>query len=86
MISFVLSERYDRERFMKSLRIIKLAISLGGVESLLGHPVTMTHGAIPFEERQRLGILDNLLRLSVGIEDPEMLREDLEQAFEHSKI
>lgn len=86
MISFVLSERYDRDVFMKSLRIIKLAISLGGVESLLGHPVTMTHGAIPYAERQRLGILDNLLRLSVGIEDPEMLRDDLEQAFQTAKI
>ena len=86
MISFVLSERYDQDVFMKSLRIIKLAISLGGVESLLGHPVTMTHGAIPYAERQRLGILDNLLRLSVGIEDPEMLRDDLEQAFQTAKI
>jgi cystathionine beta-lyase len=85
MISFVLSDRYDRDVFMKSLRVLKLAISLGGVESLLGHPVTMTHGAIPYEERQRLGIVDDLLRLSVGIEDAETLRDDLEQAFQKAK-
>jgi cystathionine beta-lyase len=85
MISFVLSDKYDRDVFMKSLKVFKLAISLGGAESLLGHPVTMTHGAIPYEERQKLGILDNLLRLSVGIEDAETLRKDLEQAFQKAK-
>jgi cystathionine beta-lyase len=85
MISFVLSDKYDRDVFMKSLKVLKLAISLGGAESLLGHPVTMTHGAIPYEERQKLGILDNLLRISVGIEDAETLREDLEQAFQKAR-
>ena len=51
----------------------------------MGYPVTMTHGAIPKEERDRIGITENFLRLSVGIEDKEMLRDDLEQAFVAAK-
>lgn len=85
MISFELSEGYDRDEFMKSLKLITLAISLGGVESLMGYPVTMTHGAIPKMERDRIGITENFLRLSVGIEDKEMLKADLEQAFAAAK-
>ena len=85
MISFVLAEDYDRDVFMKSLKLITLAISLGGAESLMGYPVTMTHGAIPKAERDRIGITENFLRLSVGIEDREMLKNDLEQAFTAAK-
>ena len=81
MISFELSEGYDRDVFMKSLKLITLAISLGGVESLMGYPVTMTHGAIPKAERDRIGITENFLRFSVGIEDKELLKADLEQAL-----
>ena len=55
--------------------------SLGGVESLIGHPVTMSHGSLPVERRAQLGITDNLIRLSVGIEDVDDLMADLDQAL-----
>ena len=84
MISFVLSDRYDIRRFFQSVRLIALAESLGGVESLVCHPASMTHASIPYEIRQKVGIVDNLVRLSVGIEDRRDLIADLEQAFERS--
>lgn len=68
--------------FLKKLQIIALAESLGGVESLINQPAAMTHASIPKEERERLGVTDNLLRLSVGIEDYEDLEADLAQALE----
>jgi cystathionine beta-lyase/cystathionine gamma-synthase len=58
-----------------------LAESLGGVETLISHPATMTHASVPAERRAALGITDGLVRLSVGIEDIEDLREDLDQAL-----
>jgi cystathionine gamma-lyase/cystathionine beta-lyase len=58
-----------------------LAESLGGVESLVNHPATMTHASIPKTEREKVGVVDNLLRLSVGVEDVEDLLQDLEQAL-----
>ena len=64
-----------------SFKIFSLAESLGGVESLINHPATMTHASIPKEERQRVGVTDSLLRLSVGIEDAEDLIADLKQAL-----
>ncbi len=67
-------------RFLEGVRIFALTESLGGVESLIEHPAIMTH-AIPAETRQRLGIDDALVRLSVGIEDLEDLRADLQQAL-----
>ena len=81
MISFVLKEEYDYRRFFKELKLITLAESLGGVESLVCHPATMTHAAIPEDIRKAVGIVDELIRLSVGIEDAEDLIEDLEQAI-----
>jgi cystathionine gamma-lyase len=69
------------KRLMRSVRLWTLAENLGQVESLITHPVTMTHGEIPPEERARVGITDSLVRLSVGLEDPEDLIEDLEQAL-----
>ncbi len=69
--------------FVEGLRIFTLAESLGGVESLAGHPASMTHGSIPKEEREKLGIKDSLVRLSVGIEDEEDLIADLKQALEN---
>ncbi|AWH73625.1 cystathionine gamma-synthase [Dokdonia sp. Dokd-P16] len=69
--------------FVEKLRIFTLAESLGGVESLAGHPASMTHGSIPKEEREKLGIKDSLVRLSVGIEDEEDLIADLKQALEN---
>lgn len=68
-------------RFLEGVRIFALAESLGGVESLIEHPAIMTHATIPAETRQRLGIGDALVRLSVGIEDLEDLRADLQQAL-----
>jgi cystathionine beta-lyase/cystathionine gamma-synthase len=71
----------DVTKFLSALKIFTLAESLGGVESLIEHPATMTHAAIPEKHRQKIGIDDGLVRISVGIEDPEDLIADLEQAL-----
>ncbi len=83
MISFVFKEDDQQQSFrvMEKLKFFVLAESLGGVESLANHPATMTHGAVPREERMKIGLLDSLIRLSVGIEDIEDLIADLEQAL-----
>ena len=82
MVSFVLEGPQERALdFAHRLRYFSLAESLGGVESLICHPARMTHGSIPKEDRERRGVTDGLLRLSVGIEDAEDLIEDLEQAL-----
>ncbi|SCW61473.1 cystathionine beta-lyase [Ruminococcaceae bacterium YRB3002] len=85
MISFVLDEKYDYRKFFESLKLITLAESLGGVESLVCHPASMTHAAIPADIRKSVGIVDELIRFSVGIEDADDLIEDLEQAIRKSK-
>ncbi len=85
MISFVLDPKYDYKKFYESLKLITLAESLGGVESLVCHPATMTHAAIPSEIRREIGIVDELIRFSVGIEDADDLIADLEQAIKASK-
>lgn len=86
MVSLVLKGGMERAlRFMRATRLFKLAESLGGVESLMCHPATMTHASIPPEERARIGISDTLIRLSVGIEDAEDLIEDIEQALQASR-
>lgn len=84
MISFVLDERYDYRKFFENLKMITLAESLGGVESLVCHPATMTHAAIPAEIRKEVGIVDELIRFSVGIEDVDDLIDDLKQAIENA--
>ena len=84
MISFVLNEKYDYRTFFKSLKLVTLAESLGGVESLVCHPASMTHAAIPADIRQKVGIVDELIRLSVGIEDADDLIADIEQAIKNS--
>ena len=66
---------------VSALRVFTLAESLGGVESLAGHPASMTHASIPKEEREKVGVTDNLIRLSVGIENVQDLLADLEQAL-----
>ena len=83
MISIVLKGASLEETFRiaSSFKVFSLAESLGGVESLINHPVTMTHASIPKAERERVGVVDNLLRLSVGVEDVEDLLEDLKQAL-----
>lgn len=84
MISFELTPDHDINTFFRSLKIIALAESLGGVESLVCHPATMTHAAIPKEIREKVGITDGLIRLSVGIEDADELIADLEAAIQAS--
>ena len=83
MISIVLKGADLKETFRiaSSFKVFSLAESLGGVESLINHPATMTHASIPKEERERVGVVDNLLRLSVGIENVEDLLSDLKQAL-----
>lgn len=83
MISFVTKGNNYNEaiRIIENLKIFTLAESLGGVESLAGHPASMTHASIPKEEREKLGVVDSLIRLSVGIEDVEDLIADLKQAI-----
>lgn len=81
MISFETGSRAAAESIANRLRIFTLAESLGGVESLICHPASMTHASVPIERRARLGISDGLLRLSVGVEDVQDLMGDLEQAF-----
>ena len=71
----------DATRVLSSTHLFSLAESLGGVESLLGHPASMTHASIPREERLKNGLADTLIRLSVGLEDAEDLIADLEQAL-----
>jgi cystathionine beta-lyase len=85
MISFELYDNYDVNRFFKSLKLIALAESLGGVESLVCHPATMTHASIPKEIREAVGITESLIRLSVGIENADDLTADLENAFKGAK-
>lgn len=82
MLSFYLKESVGISAFLRKLQVIALAESLGGVESLVNQPAAMTHASIGEEERQRIGITDNLLRMSVGIEDVEDLIADLEQALQ----
>ncbi|SFC70501.1 cystathionine gamma-lyase/cystathionine beta-lyase [Parapedobacter composti] len=83
MMSIVLKGASLAETFKvaSSFRLFTLAESLGGVESLINHPATMTHGSIPKEVRERVGVVDNLIRISVGIEDSDDLLADLEQAL-----
>lgn len=85
MISFELKENYDIKTFFSSLNLIALAESLGGVESLVCHPASMTHASIPYEIRQEIGITDGLIRLSVGIENVEDLKADIESAISESE-
>lgn len=83
MLSFNLvgNRLEDAMEIVKKVKVFALAESLGGVESLIGHPVTMTHGAIPKEEREKIGVVDSLIRLSIGVEDAEDLIDDLKQAL-----
>ena len=83
MMSFSLKgDNYnDALKVLTSTHLFSLAESLGGVESLIGHPASMTHASIPKEEREKTGVVDSLIRLSVGIEDADDLIKDLEQAL-----
>jgi len=83
MISFYLKADFEGcKRLMKHVKIFTVAESLGGVESLIEHPSSMTHASVPKEERERIGVTESLLRLSVGIEDVDDLVTDLSQGLE----
>ncbi|HET8625465.1 MAG TPA: cystathionine gamma-synthase [Gemmatimonadales bacterium] len=84
MISIDLGDPARSKRFVEATRVFALAESLGGVESLIGHPVSMTHGSVSPALREATGLTDSLVRLSCGCEDPEDLIADLEQALERS--
>ncbi|MCH5348538.1 MAG: PLP-dependent transferase [Oscillospiraceae bacterium] len=86
MISFELHDNYNIRTFFESLELVMLAESLGGVESLVCHPSSMTHASIPEDIRKKVGITDGLIRLSVGIEDIDDILADLAQAIEKSEI
>ena len=81
MISFELADGKDHREFFRALRLVTLAESLGGVESLVCHPASMTHASIPKETREKIGITDRLIRLSVGIEDVDDIWSDIENAI-----
>jgi cystathionine beta-lyase/cystathionine gamma-synthase len=83
MVSFSLKDDSieKAQEFMSRTSVFTLAESLGGVESLISHPASMTHGSIPKKVREKAGLKDSLIRLSVGIEDADDLIDDLEQAF-----
>src|SRR5258708_34587267 len=83
MISFTLKDESEKAsiKLMSSTKLFSLAESLGGVESLINHPASMTHASIPRDERIKNGLTDSLMRLSVGVEDAEDLLKDLEQAL-----
>ncbi|HKC46133.1 MAG TPA: cystathionine gamma-synthase [Gemmatimonadales bacterium] len=81
MMSLELGDAAFARRVVERTRVFALAESLGGVESLIGHPATMTHASVPLELRRKMGLTDSLIRLSVGIEDVEDLVEDLDQAL-----
>jgi len=85
MISFDLGSLRAAKRLLKRVRLCALAESLGGVETLISHPATMTHASVPAEERRRIGVTDGLVRISVGIEDVQDIIEDLRQAFESGR-
>src|SRR6266853_4635524 len=81
MLSLELGDVERAKRFVQHTKIFALAESLGGVESLIGHPASMTHASVPLELRKKMGLTDSLVRLSVGIEDVDDLIEDLDQAL-----
>ena len=83
MLSFVPKggDLVTAKEILEKFQIFTLAESLGGVESLAGHPASMTHASIPKEIREQIGVVDGLIRLSIGIEDVQDLIEDLDQAI-----
>ena len=83
MVSFDLKNNTPEaaHKVLSGTELFSLAESLGGVESLIGHPASMTHASIPREERLKVGLTDSLIRLSVGVEDADDLIQDLEQAL-----
>jgi len=81
MVAFETGSLENAKKVLENVKLCTLAESLGGVESLISHPATMTHASVPFEKREKLGITDGLVRVSVGIEDIEDIISDLDQAL-----
>ena len=81
ILSVELADDYDAQDFLSNLEYFPLAESLGAVESLIDHPASMTHAAIPPEERAKIGLSDNLFRISVGIENGDDLLRDIDNSF-----
>ena len=86
MISFELKENYDIKKFFSYLEVVILAESLGGVESLVCHPSSMTHASIPKSIREKVGITESLIRFSAGIENKQDIIKDLEQAIRKAEM
>jgi cystathionine beta-lyase/cystathionine gamma-synthase len=82
MVAFETGSLENAKRVLENVKLCTLAESLGGVETLISHPATMTHASVPQEKRDQLGITDGLVRVSVGIEDVEDIIADLEQALD----
>ena len=82
MLAFELGSLEAARRVLNGVRLMSLAESLGGVETLISHPATMTHASVPPERRAALGIHDGLVRISAGVEDIEDLKEDLAEALD----
>ena len=85
MISIDLGDAGLAKRLVEATRLFALAESLGGIESLIGHPLSMTHGSVPQALREATGLTDSLVRLSCGCEDAEDLIADLAQAFDRAR-
>jgi cystathionine gamma-lyase/cystathionine beta-lyase/cystathionine gamma-lyase/homocysteine desulfhydrase len=83
LLAFKMGSLERTRTVLNSVRLMALAESLGGVETLISHPATMTHASVPPERRLQIGVTDDMIRVSVGIEDLDDLREDLEQALDH---
>jgi cystathionine beta-lyase/cystathionine gamma-synthase len=83
MVAIELGSLDAARRLLNRVRLLALAESLGGVETLISHPATMTHASVPAERRAALGVTDGLVRISAGIEDIDDLEEDLAQALDH---
>ena len=81
MISFDLGGIANAKQFLKNVTLCALAESLGGVETLISHPASMTHASVPPDQRRKIGVTDGLVRISVGIEDAEDIIADLKQAL-----
>jgi cystathionine beta-lyase/cystathionine gamma-synthase len=81
MISFETGSLSNANKMLRKVRVCSLAESLGGVETLISHPATMTHAAVGKEGRRKIGITDGMVRISVGIEDLDDILADLDQAF-----
>jgi cystathionine beta-lyase/cystathionine gamma-synthase len=81
VLSFKTVDAQTAKKFMKSVKMAAVAVSLGGVETIVSYPVKMSHAAIPKDKREKLGITEDLIRVSVGLEDVEDLLEDFEKAL-----